>query len=256
MNNLLAILLTLIVGLSFIIGILITKFTTKKKELTLFATGMSFAVMLGMIMIDIIPEIGENIREYPNNEKWLIIIIFTFIGMGLLKGLDSLIPHHNHNHKEQEKNKKEHNDHLFHIGFVTSISLILHNILEGISIYITAITNMNLGLMMALAVSLHNIPLGIEISAGMNATKSKEKIKRMIITLLMLSSFIGAFLLFLFKIKLNSFLICALLCTTFGMLIYIALFELLKEIWCYRKNKVTYYGILTGLVIGILMVVL
>lgn len=256
MNELLSILLTLIVGISFIIGMLITKFTTKKKELTLFATGMSFAVMLGMILIDIIPEIGENIREYPNNEKWLTIIAFTLLGMGLLKGLDRFIPHHHHNHKEHEKNKLEHNDHLFHIGVVTSVSLILHNLLEGISIYLTGITNFHLGAMMALAVSLHNIPLGIEIAVGLNSNTSKEKIKRKILILVIGSSFIGAFLLYLFKIKLNSFFLCSLLCTTFGMLIYITLFELLKEIWVYRKKKYVYYGITTGIIISLIMVLL
>ena len=135
MENLKALFLTLLVGAFFLVGLGITKITPKKKELTLLATGLSFIIMLSMILFDIIPEIAETLIKVPMNKKWLIIIGFTALGMILLKGLDLLIPHHHHDHKENEKNHKEHNEHLFHIGFITSLSLILHNLIEGLSIY-------------------------------------------------------------------------------------------------------------------------
>lgn len=256
MDSIKALSLTIIVGLFFLVGMIITKFTSRKKELTLFATGLAFIVMLGMILFDIIPEIGEHVLEFNSGKKWLIIILGTLTGFALLKILDLLIPHHHHEHKEHEKNKKEHNEHLFHIGLVTSISLILHNIIEGMSIYITGVTNFKMGLMMALAVSLHNIPLGIEISVGMDSTKTKQKTKWISTILLTLSSFMGAFLLFLLNHEMNVTVLATLLCITFGMLIYIALFELLKEIWMNRQSKPIYYGIALGVIINIVMVVI
>lgn len=140
-----SLLITILVGIFFLVGIGITKITSKKKELTLIATGMSFMVMLGMILFDIIPEIAEGVLPLSNPQKWLMIIGFTALGILLLKGLDLLVPHHHHEHKENERNKKEHNEHLFHIGFVTSISLILHNIIEGMSIYATSLSNTKTG---------------------------------------------------------------------------------------------------------------
>ena len=254
MDNFMSLLLTLLVGIFFLIGIIIPKFIKKKKELTLFATGLSFTVMLGMILLDIIPEIGEILVNYPNSQKWSIIIVFTLLGIVILKGLDMLIPHHNHSHQEHEKNKKEHNEHLFHIGLVTSLSLMLHNIIEGISIYATGLTNLKAGFLMSLAVALHNIPLGMEVVIGLESSKNKKKMKLISIMLLTFSSFFGSLILFLFRVEMSMTIEAALLCTTFGMLLYIALLELLKEIWTYRKDKMIYAGILFGILLNILMV--
>lgn len=256
MNNTYALLLTILVGLFFLFGMAITKLTKKKKELTLLGVGLSFMVMLGMILFDIIPEIAQSVIELTETKKWLFIIVFTALGMILLKGLDVFIPHHHHEHHDNEKNKKEHNEHLFHIGFVTSISLILHNMIEGISIYVTSLTNFKTGLLIALAVSLHNLPLGIEIAVGMESSKPKNKIKWITMTLLTLSSFIGALGIFLLKKQINEMILTALLCTTFGMLIYITIFELLREIWNNRKNKLTYIGLGIGLILNIILVML
>ncbi|MCI8575324.1 MAG: ZIP family metal transporter [Bacilli bacterium] len=254
--NFKSLLLTLLVGIFFLIGIIIPKFIKKKKELTLFATGLSFIVMLGMILFDIIPEIGELLVYYPNGQKWGIICGCTALGMLLLKGLDCLIPHHHHAHHEDEKNKEEHNDHLFHIGLVTSLSLMLHNLMEGISIYVTGITNFKLGLTMAFAVALHNIPLGMEIAVGLEANHKQNKLKWITITLLTLSSLIGSSLLYLFQINMSITVEACLLCTTFGMLIYITLLELLKEIYTYRQEKMIYVGIGLGILLNIFMVML
>lgn len=254
MANFKSLLLTLLVGLFFLIGIMIPKFMKKKKELTLFATGLSFAVMLGMILFDIIPEIGELLVYYPNAQKWGIICGCTALGMLLLKGLDYLIPHHHHNHHEKEKNRQEHDAHLFHIGLVTSISLMLHNLMEGISIYVTGVTNFKIGLTMALAVALHNIPLGMEIAVGLEANQNQNKLKWITIMLLTLSSLIGSSMLFLFQINMSITVEACLLCTTFGMLIYITLLELLKEIYTYRRDQWTYIGLAVGVILNIIMV--
>lgn len=256
MENTRALFLTILVGAFFLVGLGLTKLTPKKKELTLIATGLSFIIMLSMILFDIIPEIAESLITLPNIKKWWMIIGFTALGMIILKALDIFIPHHHHDHKENEKNKKEHNEHLFHIGFITSISLILHNLIEGISIYAAGITNFKMGLTMALAVSLHNIPLGIEIAVGMESSETKSKIKWVSILLLTLSSFLGAFILFISKMKMNDIFLASLLCVTFGMLIYITLFELLREIWNNKNNKLIYVGMGIGIVISIIMVLL
>jgi ZIP family zinc transporter len=256
MANFKSLLLTLLVGVFFLIGMIIPKVIKKKKELTLFATGLSFTVMLGMILFDIIPEIGELLVYYPTGQKWGIICGCTALGMILLKGLDCLIPHHHHHHEEHEKNAQEHNDHLFHIGLVTSLSLMLHNLMEGISIYVTGVTNFKIGLTMALAVSLHNIPLGMEIAVGLEANQKQSKLKWITIILLTLSSLIGSSLLFLFQIELSITVEACLLCTTFGMLIYITLLELLKEIYTYRRDKMVYFGIGLGILLNIIMVML
>lgn len=256
MTNIKALLLTILVGIFFLVGLGITRLTKKKKELTLFATGLSFIVMMSMILFDIIPEIGENVIELENGKKWMLILGCTILGMALLKGLDMIIPHHHHEHKEQEKNKKEHEEHLFHIGFVTSLSLMLHNMIEGMSIYITTLSDFKTGVLMMLAVSLHNIPLGMEIAVGLESSKTKKKTTVLTILLLTISSFLGALILFLLNHQMSKVVLAGFLCVTFGMLLYIALFELLKEIWMNRKRKPIYYGMALGVMISVIMVII
>ncbi len=254
MNSILAILLAFGVGLCFVISFGITKFVKNKKELTLFAISMAFTVMLGMILFDIIPEIAMVTKN--TEAQWLKIIGFTALGMITLKILDFFIPHHDHHHKEKERSKKEHNAHLYHIGFITSISLILHNILEGMSIYITTLSDIKAGLLMALAVSLHNIPMGMEISVNLDSEKNRKKTTIGSLIFLTISSTIGALILFAFKKTLKPALETFLLCMTFGMLIYITLFELLKEMYTYKKEKWIYYGLGVGILLNIIMVFL
>lgn len=256
MANINGLLLTLLVGFFFLSGILITKRINKKQQLTLFAIGMAFIVIMGMIFFDIIPEIKENVTFYSRFKNFIYIFILPLCGMGLLKLFDHFIPHHHHEHKENEKNNVEHNEHLFHIGFITSLSLILHNIIEGMSIYATSLTDFKTGLMMSLAVSLHNIPLGIEIAMGMGYSKTKKKTKFLTMFFLTISSFLGAFILFLLNKEISKNVLSFLLCVTFGMLLYIAIFELLKEIWMNRKEKFIYYGMGFGVILTLLMVIM
>lgn len=232
------------------------KWTKKKENWALFSIGLAFPIMLGMILLDIIPEIQELTRSLENYKKIITILGFTGLGLLLLKGLDLFVPHHHHDHHDHEKNKIEHNEHLFHIGLITSISLIIHNMMEGISIYTTSLRDIKTGIWMALAVSLHNIPLGIEIAVGLESSNTKKKIKYLTITMLTLSSFLGAFCLFLLNNAINETILSAFLCITLGMLIYITLFELLREIWMNRTKRAIYWGLGIGIMINILMVIL
>ena len=184
------------------------------------------------------------------------MLIFILIGIFILKILDFFVPEHTHNHAENEVNIEEHNNHFFHIGLITSITLIIHNILEGISIYITGTNNFKAGLLMAFTVGLHNLPLGIEISAYMNAIDKKTKFTRIIFILLAISSFIGAFLLYLLNIQFAEFYEGIFLSITLGMLLYIGIFELLPEIKVYRKDKNMQIGLIIGIIIAIIITLL
>ncbi|MCI9280424.1 MAG: ZIP family metal transporter [Bacilli bacterium] len=240
-----ALFLTIIVSIFFLIGIFIPIIFKNKKKLILMTTGLTFIIMLYLALFDLFPEIIEHIE---NRNNLFICFFMILVGCLSLKFLDIFIPEHHHEHHEKEDNQEEHNNHLFHIGLITSISLIIHNVLEGISIYITGLSDFKLGLIMALTVSLHNLPLGIEISASL-ATKKNQFAKFFILFLLAFSSFFGAFFLFLFNKELNETIECILLALTLGMIIYIAIFELFSEV----KQNIKQKEIKIGLILGVLL---
>ena len=101
---------------------------------------------------------------------------------------------------------------------------------------------------MAIGVSFHNIPLGIQISSMIK--NKKEKL--LLITGLTFSSLVGIIVLNLLKITLSDGVLCVLISITLGMLIYISLFELLCEVKENIKKKELQLGIFSGIVLVII----
>jgi len=230
--NIQAIFITLLSGLSFFIGYLITKLIKDEKKLIIFSVGFSFTIILGLIFTDLLPEC----LEFTDNK--LIILIFVILGILLLKVLDLFIPDHEHEHTKKK-------DHMEHIGLISTLALFIHNVIEGTAIYTATLSSISIGLFTSLGVSFHNIPLGIQISS---LVKNKKE-KLTLLTILSLSSIFGVIILKLFKITLTSYISGILISITLGMLIYIAFFELLCEIKENMKKKELLIGIITGIVL-------
>lgn len=255
MRNISALLFTLIAGGFFILGFLFVKFVKRKKELSILATAMALVVMLGMIFSDLIPEITSLALEvsWTKVQKMLFIGGSLILGMVILKGFDLLIPHHHHDHHEHEKNHHEHNEHLYHIGFMTAFSLGLHNILEGMSIYVIGCESITAGLLTAIAVGCHNLPLGIEVASSLDHVHSKKTVRLGLMLFLSLSSAVGASILFLIGSELSSIFMLGLISVACGMILYIAAFELLPEVMHYLKRREIYYGIAIGILLILIM---
>ena len=239
----LGIILTLLTGLFFLIGILVLNNSRNKGKLALFTTALASVVMAGLLFTDLLPEI----MEAKNN----LLIIPAFIGFLVLVLLDKLIPHHHHVHTEKHCDKVEHEHHLNHIGTITILALAIHNMIEGLTLYSVTLNSFKSGLLMMISISLHNIPLGFQIG---NSLENKKNSKLLII-LLCLSSLVGALIMIAFG-GFSEKIISILLALTFGMLLYIFLFELLNEIKKYLIKKETIYGIIIGVIVLIITYVL
>lgn len=233
-------LINLLAGMFFLIGALIAIKLKNNKRLTSFSIGMAFIVLIILLLTDILPETLELFTDY----KWMSIGGGILVGWSILYLLEKLVPHHDH---FEEKEHHHHTNHLNHIGIMTSLALIIHNLIEGISIYGVASSDQKTGFLYALAVGMHNIPFGIEITAMLDQKKNK-KVMWTYIILLTLSTFIGGLFLFIFNYSLSNFLLGSLLSITMGMIIYLIFFELLIELK-ESFNKYSIYGILIGILL-------
>lgn len=232
------IIITLIAGIFFLIGSVIANKFSKKEELLSFSIGMAFIVLIILLIIDIIPESYELINKY----KIITMIGGILIGAGILISLENIIPHHDH-----YKEKKHHENHLYHIGIMTSLALIIHNTIEGIGIYGVALTSIKSGILYSIGVGMHNIPFGIEITTMLEANKNKWKY----IILLTLSTSLGALLIWGLNITISNFILGCLLSITIGMILYIIFNELLVEL----KENFNKYSII-GIIVGIFLMLL
>lgn len=233
-----ALLLTVITGVFFLMGILFNKICKGNKNINILSIALSFVILLYLIIFDILPEISESFNFYA--------LLFILLGLVLLKILDFFVPQHDHHHKDKNDNKKEHDNHLNHIGTITIIALLLHNILENMALYNVAIKDFKSGMFMCLGIGLHNLPLGFQIGSNL------KKENNFNIFILTISGLVGG-LINLFIGNISEVITTYLLSFTLGMLIYLTFFELFKEMIENIKNRYTYYGIILGVIIIILL---
>ena len=241
-------LLTLLVGLFILLGSLCTiKFNNKK--FTDFSISLAFGVIISLIVFELLPEVYEVLNsELSIFRTILCIIILILIGIYLLKIIDSFIPHHEHEEHHHHKHEDEtcHNDHLKHIGIVSASAVIIHNIIEGMSLYLVTKTSITSGLLMCVGIGLHNIPMGMVISSTLSNYTKKDIIK--ISLIVSLSTFVGGLIMFLVG-GVPQIIEGIFLGITLGMLIYISLFELLHQIYHMKNKKMSIIGIILGIII-------
>lgn len=238
---------TLLLGIFIIIGALIALLVNKKNKIIEFSIGLAFGVIMTLMITDLLPEIFESLGF----RHIYIFMIGAVIGYISLKLLDHFIPDH-HEHK---MTKHEAEDNLVHIGVITSVALVLHNIIEGMAVYSSCLSNASLGVALTLGVGFHNIPLGMVITNSFY--HSNKKLGKTILSVLLvsLSTFLGGFIMYLFKLtEISSILLGILLSLTLGMLLFIVIDELLPRISDTKNKKVTYWGI--GVGVAILIVTL
>lgn len=239
-----ALIITLIVGLFTFLGSLIIIFIKNNKKIVDFSISIGFGVLFALIILELIPETLELIQtKFMVVGSIITVIVLGALGILILKMLDRFVP----NHDSDNKNN------LIHIGVMTSIALIIHNLLEGMAIYTSLSSSLKFGTILGIGVALHNIPLGMSITS-LFYNNGKNNKKAVLMSLLVsLSTFIGGLITFIFAgAILNEFYRGIILSITLGMLIYIVLFELLPHM-VENKNK---NNVVLGMLIGITLLIL
>lgn len=239
--------ITLILGLFIFVGVLVVKITKNSKIVEQLSIAIALGTMTSLVMTELIPEVFETFKTDNIINTILIILILTILGVVILKLLDKFVPEHDHEHGLSHDCT---NENVIHIGIVSSIAIILHNIIEGMAVYSMTIESSKLGILVALGVGLHNIPMGMIIYSTLEKERNSKKIT--LLTLAMLSTFFGGVLMALISSLLNEFVIGILICITLGMLIYIIIFELIPHL-LHSKNKVLS---IVGIVIGIAIILI
>lgn len=232
-------LITLVLGLFIVIGAIITFASKNNNKFVNFSISLALSVMIMLMFVDLIPEVKEIfIEEFGIVKGIFFALIGVVVGIVLLKVLDIFIPEHDGHEKEE----------LNHIGLISSIALILHNVIEGMAVYTTVNSSLKAGLLISLGVGLHNIPLGMVITSTFYKANNNRKKTWFIISLVSLSTFLGGLIMMLLSgVLVNELILGILLSITLGMLIYISIFELLPKIMEMKNKKIAITGILTGI---------
>jgi len=233
MNTLL---LMLSISLSMFIGTILVFFVDNKKEKMLGnLLGFSCGIIIALLVFDIFSEIIEEL-----NLLWLVILAIA--GYFISKSLDKLVPSHE-THSHGKKAKKEN---LMHVGIITFIGIMLHNITEGIALFTILEHNTSIFMPFVIGIVIHNIPLGIALASPMYYSTNNKK-KTLLYTLFaVLSTLIGGIVGLLFTdlfVKFN--LPIYILGITAGMMSYVVIDELLPTARKYNKKFI--YAVILGI---------
>lgn len=234
-----AFLITFLAGVSTILGIIPCFFGNKYKN-TIISFSLAFAagVMLTISVLSLIPEafslFNNLFFDFP---ALLITFIFVVIGIIFSSIIDSNI-------------ENKFNNNLYKLGIISVIALVIHNIPEGITTFVSTSYDLKLGLSLSLAIALHNIPEGISIAVPIYYSTGNIY-KALIFTIFAgFSELFGAVIAYLFIAQyVNNFILGLILAITAGIMIHISIYELIPNSLEYKKNKTFSFGLILGIIV-------
>ena len=245
MTNIFPLILSFIAGISTVIGSLFIFLKIKKVgEFIVFSLSFSLGIMTLISLFDLIPSSYPIIIDNYGFIYGIVIFILIFLlGYQSVKLINDKI--------------KSDVSSLYKIGILSMISLVLHNIPEGIAVFIGTLTNTSIGIKLCIAIMLHNIPEGIAISIPLYYSGVGKK-KVILRTLLSgLTEPFGALLAyFIFRNFINEVFLSMILVFVSGLMISLSLNDILKEIMKYKKFKYMVYGIISSIILFILTVII
>lgn len=252
MENWVGLMFTVLIGFFVMLGALIVFLSKNNEKFVHFSISVAFGVILSLIVLELVPEILEIFNEkYKNFASIGLLILISTLGIMTLKIIDKFIPDH-HGHDEGDSHSN-----YYHIGIISTIALVLHNIIEGMAIFSSLTSSLHLGLILSIGVGLHNIPLGMVITSTLYKATNSVKKTLVYIFIISISTFLGGLVMYFNSgILLNEMVLGVTLALTLGMLLHIVIFELLPHI-IHNKNKLSNtLGILLGVVLMVISIFL
>lgn len=238
-KTIISFIISFLAGISTIIGYLPTYINKKYQDTIIsFSLAFSSAIMLTISILSLIPEAFNYLNTSLTFSSIIIILIWINLGIILSLSIDKKIE------------KKIDNSSLYKLGILSIIALVLHNIPEGITTYLTTTNNLKLGISLSLAIALHNIPEGIAIAVPIYYSTRNRK-KAFLYTIISgFSEFLGAILAHIFlKRYINNFILSIILSLTAGIMLHLSIFNLLPNSISYQKPKTVFIGLIIGIII-------
>lgn len=247
--------ITMLAGLSTGIGGLIA--VSRKNPTDQFmaaALGFSAGVMLYVSMIEILPKGFEQLTEAYGDigGNWAAVAAF-FGGIGAIAVIDRLVPEPINPHESQglgDPKLDAQRRIMMKMGMMTALAITIHNFPEGFATFITAIEDVTLAIPVAVAIAIHNIPEGIAVAVPIRQATGKrsEALKWSWLSGLAepVGALVGVLLLmpFLGPVTLGiSFAAVA------GVMVFISLDELLPTAIGTGRHHTAMYGLIAGMAV-------
>ncbi len=245
-----ALILTALAGLATGIGSVIALFTKRTSKKFLAASlGFSAGVMIYISFVEMFVKSQEYLQTGFGmvNGVWLACASF-FSGMALIMLIDNLIPSPESNLTAVKAGKSD--AVLARMGLLTALAIAIHNFPEGLATFTSALDDVSLGAAIAVAIAIHNIPEGIVTSVPIYYATGNKKKAFTVSFLSGLTEPLGAVIGYLI---LRPFLSDTLYGVIFGIIsgimVYIAVEELIPMAREYDKGNTMIFGVIGGMAV-------
>lgn len=244
-----ALVLTLLAGLATGIGSLIALFTRNtNKRFLAGALGFSAGVMIYISFAEMLKKSGEYFDgSFSGDGMWLACASF-FAGMALIMLIDNLIPSPESDLTAAKAG--QHDAVLARMGVLTALAIAIHNLPEGLATFTSSLEDVSLGIAIAVAIAIHNIPEGIVTSVPIYYATGNRKKAFGISFLSGLTEPLGAIVGYLLlRPFLNDTVYGAIFGMIAGIMVYIAVEELIPMAREYDKGNTMILGVMGGMAI-------
>lgn len=252
--------ITAAAGLATVLGSLLV-FFSKSPHPRLLAFGLAFAggAMVYVSLTEIFTKSAESFAAAYGAQSSSAYATFAFLaGLLLSVGIDRLIPNP---HETLDADDPDFHtlslNHIRRIGLMAAVAITAHNFPEGLATFFATLENPSVGLPLALAIAIHNIPEGISIAAPVYFATRKRGFTVLVCLISGLAEPLGALLGYSL---LQPFLSPAVFGSVFGLIagvmVFLALDELLPAAKRYARGHETVYGLTTGMAVIALSLVL
>jgi len=256
--------LTLLAGLSTGIGSALAFFTTRTNTKFLATSlGFSAGVMLYVSFVEIFQKARESLASELGQGSGVALTVAAFFsGIALAALIDRLVPGFENPHEirsveQMQPGQAPADAKLLRMGLFSALAIAIHNFPEGLATFIAALNDVNLGISTAVAIAIHNIPEGIAVAVPVYyATGSRRKA----FTLSFASGLAepaGALLGFLvLTFFFNNLVFGIMFAGVGGIMVYIALDELLPCAEHYGEHHLAITGLVGGMFVMALSLLL
>jgi len=250
--------LTLFAGLATGVGSAIAFFakTTNTRFLSI-ALGFSAGVMIYVSMVEIFFKAKLSLAEALGDQGgyWATVVSF-FAGILLIAIIDRLVPEMENPHELRRIEEAEHPSESFRkkkllrMGLMSALAISIHNFPEGLATFTAALRDPGLGIAIAVAIAIHNIPEGIAVSVPIYyATGDKKRAFRLSF-LSGIAEPVGALAGYLILLPfLNDVVFGVLFASVAGIMVFISIDELLPAAREYGEAHLSIYGVIGGMIV-------
>lgn len=252
--------ITIAAGMATVLGSVLV-FLSKTPNPRMLSFGLAFAggAMVYVSLTEIFSKSQQAFASAYGQSGGFAAATAAFLaGLSAIALIDHLVPNPHdtldaHDPRFQEKSRS----HIARVGLMTAFAITAHNFPEGLATFFATLENPAVGAPLALAIAVHNIPEGISIAAPVYFATRNKALTVAACLVSGLAEPLGAALGYLI---LRPFLSDAVFGAVFGLIagvmVFLALDELLPAAKRYSDGHETVYGLTSGMAVIALSLVL